>query len=194
LKTIGILAFQGDIDKHAYSIEKTGAQPFPVKNEKQLEHINGLIIPGGESTTIGKLLVRFSLLKPLRRRIADGLPVFGTCAGTILLAKTIIDNNNKSDQPRIGTMDITVSRNAYGPQIESFETDITFSFSGNDRVRAVFIRAPIITRIGRKVTVLGVFEDKPVLIQQANMLAATFHPELTGDTRVHKYFLEMIEK
>jgi 5'-phosphate synthase pdxT subunit len=194
LKQIGILALQGDIDKHAQSIEKAGARSLPVRNEKQLRQIDGLIIPGGESTTIGKLLERFSLLEPLRKKITEGLPVFGTCAGTILLAKTIIHKTNKSDQPRIGTMDITVSRNAYGPQIESFETDITFSFSGKPVIRAVFIRSPIIMRIGRQVTILGVFEDKPVLIRQAHMLAATFHPELTDDTRIHAYFLEMIRE
>ncbi|MBN1697417.1 MAG: pyridoxal 5'-phosphate synthase glutaminase subunit PdxT [Spirochaetales bacterium] len=191
---MGILALQGDVAKHATSIEKAGARTTEVRNSSDLDRISGLIIPGGESTTIGKLLVRFSLLEPLRKRITEGLPVFGTCAGTILLADTIISKGNKCDQPHIGTMDITVSRNAYGPQIESFETDITLTFSPGVTLRAVFIRAPVIVRSGKKVEVLGVFENTPVLLKQANMLAATFHPELTDDIRIHEYFCAMTKK
>jgi pyridoxal 5'-phosphate synthase pdxT subunit len=192
LKTIGILALQGDTEKHARTIEKAGAGSLLVKSLHHLKKVDGLIIPGGESTTIGKLLVRFSLLAPLRASIKKGLPIFGTCAGTILLAKDIIS----SQQVKIGVMDISVMRNAYGPQIESFETDITLSLTGNssEQFRAIFIRAPVITRLGKKCQVLAEFENRPILVREKNILAATFHPELTDDLRIHRYFLEMVEE
>ncbi|MBN2535892.1 MAG: pyridoxal 5'-phosphate synthase glutaminase subunit PdxT [Spirochaetales bacterium] len=187
---MGILALQGDIEKHARIIEKAGAQSIPVKTKARLEQVDGLIIPGGESTTIGKLLVRFSLMEALKVKIHNGLPVFGTCAGTILLAKEIKAGN----QVKLGIMNITVSRNAYGPQIESFETDIILSLykDTTEQFRAVFIRAPIITRIGKKCEVLALFENRPVLVREKNILTATFHPELTDDMRIHRYFLEMV--
>lgn len=190
MKTIGILALQGDIEKHARITEKAGARSVPVKTKDVLEQVDGLIIPGGESTTIGKLLVRFSLFEPLKAKIRGGLPVFGTCAGTILLAKEILS----SHQTKLGTMNITVSRNTYGPQIESFETDIMLSLAKNSqlRFRAVFIRAPIITRVGKKCDVLALFENNPILVREKNMLAATFHPELTDDERIHRFFLGMV--
>lgn len=190
MKVIGVLAIQGDVEKHAGMLKKAGAIPLPVKTERQLEGIEGLVIPGGESTTIGKLMVRFALMETIRKKIISGLPVLGTCAGAILLAKNI----QEYDQPHIGVMDITISRNAYGSQIESFETDICVPSCGNKSIHAVFIRAPIITKVGKDVIVLSRFESKPVLVQEKNMIAATFHPELTDDMRIHEYFLKMLRK
>ena len=187
MQTIGILALQGDIAKHTQMIEQLGQRTVRVRYASQLMEIDGLIIPGGESTTIGKLLVRFDLLQPLVDIINRGLPVFGTCAGLILLAKEI----DGSDQPRLGCLDITVSRNAYGPQVESFETDLRVPGLGVDPVRAVFIRAPIILQTAPAVEVLARYEDRPVLIRQQHILGASFHPELTTDPRIHQLFLGM---
>ena len=191
MKYIGILALQGDNEKHVRITDKAGALTVPLKTYKQLEQVDGLIIPGGESTTIGKLLIRFSLFKPLKEKIRDGFPVFGTCAGAILLAKDILSSN----QVKLGTMNITVSRNAYGPQVESFESDIELLFhKEKESFRAIFIRAPIITQIGNKCEVLASFDKCPILVREKNMLVATFHPELTEDVRIHKYFFSMIVK
>lgn len=190
-KKIGILALQGDVEKHVLMVEKAGALPIPVKTMAQFDEVDGLIIPGGESTTIGKLLVRFSLLNKLKTKISGRLPIFGTCAGAILLAKEIL----KSNQIKLGTMSVEISRNAYGPQVESFETDIRLSFDKKDSkpFRAVFIRAPIITHVSKKCEIFAEYEDHPVLVREKKMLIATFHPELTDDIRIHKYFIGMIE-
>lgn len=148
-----------------------------------------MVIPGGESTTMGKLLVGEELLLPVREKIQLGMPVFGTCAGMILLAKELVNCN----QPLIGLMDVIVERNAYGRQIESFETTISSSYFPATPLKAVFIRAPRIREIGDNVEVLAEFEKTPVLIRQGHMLAASFHPELTDDTRIHEYFLSIVE-
>lgn len=187
MKTIGVLALQGAFEKHMEKIEKIGAVPLNVRNEKELDTIDALIIPGGESTTIGKLLVRFNMLQKIKSLIEKGLPVFGTCAGMILLAKDI----ENSDQVRIGKMDIKVSRNAYGSQTESFETQIQVPEIKKSCVKAIFIRAPRIVSVEKNVDVLSVYENTPVFIRQNNMLAASFHPELTDDTSIHEYFLKM---
>jgi len=186
--TIGILALQGDVAKHEQSIGALDVKSIRVRTTSELNTIDGLIIPGGESTTIGKLLVRFSMFDRLKKLIEAGLPVYGTCAGIILLAKDI----EQYDQIKIGLLDITVQRNGYGPQIESFETDISAPVLGEERVKAVFIRAPIITRIGKNVEVLSTFENKPILVKEKNLLGGTFHPELAGEVRIHKYFIAMI--
>jgi pyridoxal 5'-phosphate synthase pdxT subunit len=207
LKKIGILALQGDVEKHIRMIEKAGASAFPLKTTAHLDEADGLIIPGGESTTIGKLMKRFSLLESLKAKIKRGFPVFGTCAGAILLAKGIIISKESSgfhgsrgfqgprtsNQIKLGVMDIDVSRNAYGPQVESFETDVRLSLGTHTDIpfRAVFIRAPIVTRVGKKCQVLGYYEDAPIIIREKNILIATFHPELTNDPAVHRYFLGM---
>jgi 5'-phosphate synthase pdxT subunit len=154
VKSAGILALQGDFEKHQTILYALRVKSFFVRSKDTLERAECLIIPGGESTTIGMLLERFSLLAPLRERIRGGMPVFATCAGMILLSKKI----EGSDQARIGLMDLTVKRNAYGPQVESFETDISVPGLGNAPVRGVFIRAPIITRAGKNVDVLARFE------------------------------------
>jgi 5'-phosphate synthase pdxT subunit len=187
LKTIGILALQGDVNKHAEILSSLSVNVSMVRLHSDLDAIDGLIIPGGESTTIGKLLVRFSLLDPLRDSMLDGLPVYGTCAGAILLASSI----EGSDQVRIGLLDIAIERNAYGPQIESFETDIAVPVIGDPPVRAVFIRAPVIKAVGSGVSVLAEFESRPVLIRQSNILASTFHPEIAGEKRIHQFFVKM---
>jgi 5'-phosphate synthase pdxT subunit len=187
LKKAGILALQGNVEKHSIALQSLGVDTIYVRTLSELKRINCLILPGGESTTIGKLLVRFSLIETLVRLIREGLPVFGTCAGTILLSRKI----EQSDQLTLNLLDISVMRNAYGPQIESFETDVKIPILGKELVRAVFIRAPIITKTGSHVTILAEFENTPVLVREANMLASTFHPELASEFRIHKYFLDM---
>jgi 5'-phosphate synthase pdxT subunit len=163
-------------------------QAQAVRYAHEIASVDGLVIPGGESTTIGKLMTRMGLVDLLRERIAGGLPVYGTCAGAILLARHI----EASDQTRLGVMDISIARNAYGRQVDSFEADLLVPAFGEPLLRAVFIRAPVITSIGPSVETIGVFEDRPVLIRQANMLAGTFHPELTDDLRVHRLFVSML--
>ncbi len=181
---LGVLSLQGDVEKHITMLTKIGAGAIPVKYDEELARVDALIMPGGESTTIGKLLLRFNLFEPIKRRIMEGMPVYGTCAGMILLAKRITG----FDQPRFDLLDITVARNAYGPQIESFEADLGIPLLGEKPVRAVFIRAPIIHEISPEVEVLASFEGNPVFIRQGNILASSFHPELTDDERIHRYF------
>lgn len=192
MKTIGVLTLQGDFDKHIAVLEKLNTHTVKVRSPEELSSLNGLIIPGGESTAMGKLLNAFGLLDPLTRSIDAGLPVFGTCAGMILLARTILEEEKASSQPRLGSMNITVERNAYGRQVESFEAIIDNGFFEKQAIKAVFIRAPLIKLFGPDVKPLALFEEVPVLIQERNMLAASFHPELTDDLRVHEYFLSMI--
>jgi 5'-phosphate synthase pdxT subunit len=185
---IGVLAIQGDVEKHARALGRAGADAVPVKTREALEAVDGLVIPGGESTTIGMLLERFELMEPLRQRIDAGMPVFGTCAGLILMAKEI----QGSGQPRIGSMDVVVERNAYGRQVDSFEADVPVEALGPDPLRAVFIRAPQVRAVGEGVEVLGETDAGPVLIRQGRQLAATFHPELTEDARVHELFVRLV--
>jgi pyridoxal 5'-phosphate synthase pdxT subunit len=190
---IGVLALQGDVAEHRSMLAASGANPSLVKRVDQLDELDGLIIPGGESTTIGKLLRRFDLLEPLRERVRTSFPVFGTCAGMILLADDVGDA--ACDQPTIGGMDISVRRNAFGRQRESFETDLNVPTVGDNPLHAVFIRAPVITRIGNDVTVLASLDDgRTVAARQENLLVASFHPELTDDSRLHRYFVEMVRE
>jgi 5'-phosphate synthase pdxT subunit len=253
---IGVLALQGDVAEHRTMLARVGAHPVSVKRSEQLAEIDGLIIPGGESTTIGKLLRRFALLEPLRERVRAGFPVYGTCAGLILLADEIEDC--AQDQPAIGGMDVTVQRNAFGRQRESFETDLSVPAIGKAPLHGVFIRAPLITRVGEGVEVLAVlphgvpgsnngapagFRDGTargsgervqharkqgeivgkgsgrmqyapahdrsrggveytgpassgmtvVAAQQGRILVSAFHPELTDDDRMHRYFVDIVE-
>jgi len=185
--TVGVLALQGDFEKHRAMLQRLGVAAPLVITPEGLASLDALVIPGGESTTIGKLMVSYGLLDPLRERVLGGMPVYGTCAGMILLAKEIAGQI----QPRLGLMEIEVLRNAYGRQVVSFEADISVTFTSSP-VRGVFIRAPIISHVGAGVSVLGEFEDKPVLVRQDNMLASSFHPELTDDTRIHDFFLSML--
>jgi 5'-phosphate synthase pdxT subunit len=185
-----VLALQGDVREHVHALERAGADAVPVKTRAALEAVDGLVIPGGESTTVGMLLERFDLMQPLRDRVAEGLPVFGTCTGLILMAKEI----EGSSQPRIGCLDVTVHRNAYGRQVDSFEAEVPAPVLGEEPVRAVFIRAPQITHVEPDVEVLAGTEAGPILVRQGHLLGATFHPELTDDLRVHRLFIEMTQE
>ncbi|MGQ9778419.1 MAG: pyridoxal 5'-phosphate synthase glutaminase subunit PdxT [Bacillota bacterium] len=183
---IGVLALQGDVREHLLSLERCGIKGRPVKVPADLAELEGLIIPGGESTTVGKLLVRGGLLEPLHRQAEAGMAVFGTCTGLILLAKHI---EGYEEQPRLGLMDITVRRNAFGRQVDSFETELSIPALGDPPLRAVFIRAPEVVSVGPGVEVLASFGERIVLVRQGRYLAAAFHPELTPDLRLHQYFL-----
>jgi 5'-phosphate synthase pdxT subunit len=187
--TIGVLALQGDFAEHLAMLARIGVDAREVRKAGDLEGVDALIIPGGESTTIGKLMARYGLDAAIRARAQQGMPIYGTCAGLILLAKEI----EGSDQPRLGLMDIAVVRNAFGRQIESFEADISFAPTPDQPVRGVFIRAPIVARVGAGVQTLSVFDGKIVAVQQGDLLATAFHPELTDDTRVHRYFLSLVK-
>lgn len=186
--TVGVLALQGDFEKHEAMLTRLGVASRQVRKPSDLDSVDALILPGGESTTIGKLMVRYGLDGAIQQRVAQGMPVYGTCAGMILMARTIVG----SDQPRLGLMDIAVLRNAFGSQRESFEVDLPFE-PFERPVRAVFIRAPIVVEVGAGVSVLSRLEDKVVAVQQGALLATAFHPELTDDARVHRYFLEQVK-
>ena len=185
---VGILSFQGDFERHRQTLDSLGAETALVRSLEDLDDIEALVIPGGESTTIGKLMVAFGVHLPVRERILAGMPVFGTCAGLILLGRPV----ERKNQHRLGVMDIEVERNAYGRQVDSFETDVPIPLLGESPVRGVFIRAPVVTEVGDGVEVLAELNGNPVLLRENNKLAATFHPELTTDTRVHEYFLSML--
>jgi len=187
---IGVLGIQGAIQEHLSILRKAGVEPSWVKDRKELDSVMALVMPGGESTTMIKLLKRFEMWETLRDRIEDGMPVLATCAGMILLSKTI---ENVVNQDSLGVLDISVKRNGYGRQINSFEVDLQIDEIGPEPFRAVFIRAPKIESIGDEVRVLTSYDGSPVLVRQNNMLAASFHPELTGDLRIHRYFLKMAE-
>lgn len=186
---VGVLALQGAFHKHLAVFEGMGVDARPFKEPEELGQLSGLVIPGGESTTIGMLLERRGLVEPLRHAIAAGLPVFGTCAGAILLAVEI----ESSAQIRLGVMEIAIRRNAYGSQIDSFETALFFEdpvCGIRETVEGVFIRAPLIEATGPSVRILARFDGRAVLVRQDNMLAASFHPELTASRTVHRYFVE----
>ena len=185
---IGVLALQGSFQEHITALKKCGVKTVLVRLPNDLDYINGLIIPGGESTTIGKLMEEYQLDKAIKRRYEEGMPIYGTCAGAILLAKDIIS----SKQPKLSLMDISIKRNNYGRQIDSFEASLPI-FEGKP-FKGIFIRAPIIDSLHDGCKVLAEFENKPVLIQQHNLLASTFHPELTNDLRIHKYFINIVDE
>ena len=184
---VGVLALQGDVREHLAILESLGAEAIPVKRPSELEAVDALVIPGGESTTIGKMAVRFGLIAPLRETVRDGLPVYGTCAGMIFLACSLTDG----DQPLVGALDVVVRRNAFGRQNESFEAELEVS-GLVDPFHAVFIRAPWIEKVGAEVDVLASMDDHPVMVRQDRILATSFHPELTGDGRIHQMFLDLI--
>jgi len=186
---IGVLALQGDFEKHAQMMARIpNVHAQPVKTAESVDLCDGLIIPGGESTTVGKLMDRYGVDAAIRRNVGRGMAVFGTCTGMILLAKEI----EGSDQPRLGLMDITVRRNAFGRQIDSFEADLDVEVIDGSPVRAVFIRAPFVTEVRGDAKVLArLATGEIVMVRQGNLLAAAFHPELTDDTRVHEYFAEI---
>lgn len=186
---IGVLALQGAVREHGNALRACGVEPVEIRYREQMKEVDGLIIPGGESTTVGKLLIRYDMLEPLRKMGQDGFPIFGTCTGLILLAKDIAG----SDQPRLGLMDITAERNAFGRQIASFEADLPIAALGETSFHAIFIRAPYISKVGPAVQVLAQLDQKILLARQGNLLAGAFHPELTPDLRIHQYFIKMCQ-
>jgi pyridoxal 5'-phosphate synthase pdxT subunit len=187
MSRVGVLGLQGDVREHLQILESLGVEAVEVKTPERLATVDALVIPGGESTTIGKMAVRFGMLEPLRTAIDEGLPVYGTCAGMILLAGAITEG----DQPLIGALDVVVRRNAFGRQNESFEIDL--EVEGLDTpFHAVFIRAPWIEKVGAEVEVLAKIDDHPVMVRQGKLLATSFHPELTGDGRIHRMLVDMI--
>lgn len=189
-RVLGVLALQGAVEEQTAVLKRLGCPVVPVRLPQELELVDALLLPGGESTTMGVLMERFGLLAPLQHRLAGGMPAFGLCAGMILLAKQIED----SQQTRLGALDISVRRNAYGRQVESFEADLSVPAVGQLPFRAVFIRAPQVASIGNGVEVLAALDHSPVLVRQGRILAASFHPELTTDLRLHRYFLQQVAR
>ena len=189
---IGILALQGSVAEHGRTLSRLGITPVEVRLPEHLRGIHGMIIPGGESTTIGKLMVKAGLAEPLRTRLEGGMPAYGTCAGMILLARRVTESPSTH---ALGLMDIRVRRNAYGTQAESFEADVRVSELDETPLRAIFIRAPVVEEVGPGVEVLAALADgTPVLVRESTMLASAFHPELGGDSRVHQLFAELCRR
>jgi pyridoxal 5'-phosphate synthase pdxT subunit len=194
---IGVLALQGDVREHVRSLEMSGARSMPVGTVDQLDGVDGLVIPGGESTTMSKLAVLDGFFEPLRAARAGGMPMYGSCAGMIMLADVVTDA--RPDQETIGGLDVSVRRNAFGRQVDSFETDLDIAVLGPTPFRAVFIRAPRVDRAGPEVEVLATVardggEGTIVAVRQGRLLATAFHPELTGDLRIHELFVEMVRE
>ncbi|HEV7471320.1 MAG TPA: pyridoxal 5'-phosphate synthase glutaminase subunit PdxT [Pseudonocardia sp.] len=201
--TVGVLALQGDVREHLAALRASGMRAVPVRRASEIESVDGLVIPGGESTTMSRLLGVFDLLEPLRARIAGGMPAYGSCAGMILLASEVLDG--RPDQKQLGGLDVVVRRNAFGRQVDSFESDLDVVGVEGGPVRAVFIRAPWVEKAGADVEVLasvpsvgsegqdpGAAAGRAVAVRQGNVLATAFHPELTGDGRVHALFAEIV--
>jgi len=185
---IGVLALQGDVREHLEMLKKCGADTVQVKSPEDIDNIDGLIIPGGESTTIGRLIERNGLDTEIKKKFEEGMPIYGTCAGAILLSKKVIGQS----QFKFGFLDAAVVRNAYGRQVDSFETEIELDEIG--KFKGVFIRAPVIQKVYNGAKIMGKFKDMPVMIRQGNLLITTFHPELTGDKRIHQYFVNMAKQ
>ncbi|KSU60981.1 glutamine amidotransferase [Gordonia sp. SGD-V-85] len=195
------MALQGDVREHVFALEAAGADAVAVRRPAELDEVDGIVIPGGESTTMSKLLGIFDLFDPLVDKLSDGLPAYGSCAGMIMLASTILDT--RPDARHLDALDVTVRRNAFGRQVESFETDLEFTgitdAEGAAPMRAVFIRAPWVESVAPEVEVLARVPGGPaagriVAVRQGNVLATSFHPEVTGDRRVHEYFVEMVRR
>ncbi len=198
---VGVLALQGDVGEHLRALDACGIRGATVRRPEELAEVDALILPGGESTTMSRLLVAFDLMEPLQARLARGMPAYGACAGMILLAREILDG--KPDQRPLAALDVVVRRNAFGRQIDSFETDLDVTGVAGGPVRAVFIRAPCVEQAGAGVEVLATVPDTPaagaaggriVAIRQGGVLATAFYPELTGDQRVHRLFCEMVRR
>lgn len=187
---IGVLALQGAFARHVEALRRCGVDAVEVRRPDQLAAVDALVMPGGESTTMIKLLNAFELAEPLGKRLADGMPVFGTCAGMILLASTVLDG--QPDQLSFGAVDLDVRRNGYGRQINSFEIDLEVGAIGPPALRAVFIRAPLVERAGPGVEVMATVEGVPVLCRQGAVMVSSFHPELTDDDRLHQLFLDSV--
>ncbi len=190
---IGVLALQGDVPEHLRALEDVGAQATSVRRPEELGRLDGLVIPGGESTTLWRLSVAFDVLEPLRKLIGEGLPAFGSCAGMIMLADRLADG--VAGQQIYGGIDMTVRRNAFGRQVDSFERDITLTGVAGDTLRAVFIRAPWVEQTGAGVSILGTDQGtgRIVAVRQGQLLATAFHPELTPDRRIHQLFVKIVK-
>ena len=188
---IGVLALQGDFREHIRALEGLGAEAHPVRLPSDLQDIDGVVIPGGESTVMGKLMVEYGLAQPLRALIAGGMPVWGTCAGLILLSRET--DNAMAGQPLLAAMDIRTRRNAFGPQRASFEADIRVSALGDEPFHAVFIRGPVIESVGEGVETLAQLDDGTIVaVRQGHLMGTAFHPEVTRDSRFHEYFLSLV--
>ena len=187
---IGVLSLQGDVREHARSLSDCGVHSSLVRRPSELEAVDALVIPGGESTTISKLARIFDIFEPIQERISAGMPVYGSCAGMILLADRVEDAI--VGQESFGGLDVTVRRNAFGRQVDSFETDLTFKGITQPPIRAVFIRAPWVESVGSSVEVLAEVDGHPVAVRSDHLFATSFHPELTGDNRIHKFFIEEV--
>jgi 5'-phosphate synthase pdxT subunit len=196
--TVGVLALQGDVREHVRALEACDMPARPVRRPAELDDVDALVIPGGESTTISKLAVEFGLADPIRKRIADGMPAYGSCAGMIMLAAKVLDG--RPDQQSFAGIDMTVRRNAFGRQVESFEAPVPLLGVPGEPFHAVFIRAPWVERVGPDVEVLGRVpagstpDGRIVAVRQGNLLATAFHPELAGDLRVHRLFVELVRE
>lgn len=195
--TVGVLALQGDVAEHIRHLEAVGARAVPVRRRSELDAVDGLILPGGESTAMSRLLDVYDMYDPVAQRISDGMPVYGSCAGMILLASTVLDT--RADATWFSAIDMTVRRNAFGRQVDSFEADLVVDALGADPLRTVFIRAPWVESLGPDVQVLAEVRasdghDHVVAVRQGNALATSFHPEVTDDVRVHRYFLHMVRE
>ncbi len=189
---VGVLALQGDVREHIQSLHNCGVDAVAVRRESEIQAVDALVLPGGESTTIAQLSEVFGVYQLIKDRIANGMPVYGSCAGMILLAEDILDA--KVGQKSFGGLDITVRRNAFGRQVDSFESDIEFADGSSDLIRAVFIRAPWVEKVSDSVQVLASVESHPVAVRSRTALATSFHPELTGDNRIHRYFIEQVAR
>lgn len=185
---IGVLALQGSVAEHLRSLKRIGIEGRPVRKAEEMLDLDGLILPGGESTTLGRLMRLYGIDAAIRRRVEEGMALYGTCAGMILMASEI----SGGEPPHLGLMDLTVRRNASGRQVESYETDLAIPVLGEPPLRAVFIRAPYIERAGAGVEVLAEIDGHPVFARQGKLLASSFHPELTDDDRIHRFFVEMV--
>jgi 5'-phosphate synthase pdxT subunit len=195
--TIGVLALQGDVREHLAALAETDVLARPVRRVDELDSVGALVIPGGESTAISKLAVAFGLLDPIRKRLADGMPAYGSCAGMIMLATEVLDG--RPDQESFGGIEMTVRRNAFGRQVDSFEAPVDIEGIAGQEFHAVFIRAPWVETVGPQTRVLGRVTAGPaagriVAVRQGKLLATAFHPELTGDLRVHRYFVELVRE
>ena len=189
---VGVLALQGDVREHVSALIACGVTPISVRRSVELDQVDALVLPGGESTTIAQLSEVFGIYDQIKDRIAQGMPVYGSCAGMILLSNEILDA--KAGQKSFGGLDITVRRNAFGRQVDSFESDLAFSDGSADLIRAVFIRAPWVERVGDGVRVLASVDKHPVAVRSQTLFATSFHPELTGDHRIHRYFIEEVAR
>jgi len=189
---VGVLALQGDVREHVSSLIACGVDPVSVRRSSEIDQIDALVLPGGESTTIAQLAEVFGIYDQLKSRIAAGMPVYGSCAGMILLADEILDA--KAGQKTFGGLNITVRRNAFGRQVDSFESDISFNDGSSDLIKAVFIRAPWVEKVGVGVEILASVENHAVAVRSKTLLATSFHPELTGDHRIHRYFIEEVAR